>query len=70
MNDVQNALKLRYSNIHPLLFQRSLEKAETDGQLFDILETLPKEHPIVWDEVNHCWKHTKDLLQGNFSNKK
>jgi hypothetical protein len=69
MNDIQRALKSRYSHIHPLLFQRSLEKAKTDGQLFDILETMPKEYPIVWDDDNYCWKHTKDLLQGDFAGK-
>lgn len=66
MNKTQIALKQRYSNIHPLLFQRSLEKARTDVELFDILEGMPKNYPLVWDEENHCWKQTEDLLQGKF----
>lgn len=66
MNKVQAALKERYSSLHPLLFQRSLEKAKTDVELFDILEGIPKGYPLVWDEDNHCWKQTDDLLQGRF----
>ena len=66
MNEIQSALKKRYPDLHPLIFQRSLEKAETDVQLFDILEGMPKKFPLVWDEENHCWKNTADLLQGHF----
>jgi hypothetical protein len=63
MDDIQVALKARYPHIHPLIFQRSLEKAKSNGDLFDILEGVPKQYPIVWDEKNHCWKYTDDLLQ-------
>jgi hypothetical protein len=64
MDEVQNALKLRYSDIHPLIFQRSLEKSNSNGELFDILEGLPKKFPIIWDPSTCRWKHTEDLLQG------
>jgi hypothetical protein len=63
MDEVQLGLKARYAHIHPLIFQRSLEKAKTNGELFDILEGIPKKYPIVWDENNRCWKNTDDLLQ-------
>jgi len=63
MNDIQDALKKRYSDLHPLIFHRSLDKTKTNGELFDILESIPKEYPIIWDEYNRCWKHTTDILQ-------
>lgn len=63
MDDVQKALKERYSNLHPLIFQRSLEKAENNAELFDILETVPEKYPIVWDDKKRSWVFTDDLLQ-------
>lgn len=48
----------RYSYIHPLLFWRSVEKAKTPGELFDILEGVPSDFPLIWDEDQHCWKIT------------
>lgn len=63
MDQVQDALKKRYDKLHPLIFQRSLDKAKTNGELFDILESIPAEYPIVWNEETRSWKHTKDLLQ-------
>jgi len=62
MDEVQEALKKRYPHIHPLLFQRACEKARTNGELFDMLETMPEEYPIVWDEERREWVVT-DLLQ-------
>jgi len=62
MNEVQEALRKRYSEIHPLIFQRSMEKAESDGELFDILESFPG-YPAIWDENNRRWIKTEDLLQ-------
>ena len=63
MDEVQEALRERYSHLHPLLFQRCLEKAKTNGELFDLLESVPKEFPIVWDDDERIWVHTEDLLQ-------
>jgi len=63
MDEVQRSLKERYAHIPDLIFQRSLEKAETNGELFDILETFPKEYPVIWSEEERAWKHTTDLLQ-------
>lgn len=53
----------RYSQMHPLIFHRSLERATGPGDLFDILEGFPDKYPLIWDEADHCWKHTKDLAQ-------
>jgi hypothetical protein len=63
MDDIQKAMRQRYSHIHPILFQRSLEHAKTNGELFDILETIPSQYPIVWDEESRKWIVTQDLLQ-------
>ena len=64
MNKTQKALKERYSHLHPLIFHRSLEKSNSDGELFDILDSVPEELPVVWDEEDRRWVHTTDILQG------
>ena len=63
MDKVKKSLRKRYPNIHPLIFQRSVEKAETDGELFDILETIPQEYPLIWSEEKRSWQTTDNLLQ-------
>lgn len=70
MNQVLKSLRERYAHIHPLMFQRSLEKSKSNGDLFDILEGIPKEFPIIWDDEENCWQKTDNLLQGKISNKK
>lgn len=54
-------LKNRYNSIHLLAVHRSVERAESIGELFDMLDTFPKKYPVVWDEQNRRWIHTKDL---------
>ncbi len=63
MDKVIEGLRKRHSNIHPLVFHRSVEKAKTHGELFDILEEIPTEFPIFWDEKTRRWQHTDNLLQ-------
>ena len=63
MDEIQKALKERYSHLHPLVFQRSLEKARTNGELFDLLDTYPTEFPVVWNDENRRWENTDDLFQ-------
>ena len=53
----------RYSDPHPLIFQRSVDKAESPGELFDILESFPDKYPLVWCDKERCWKHTNDIFQ-------
>lgn len=53
-------LKKRYNQIHPLAFHRSVERAESVGELFDMLDTFPTKYPVVWDEESRRWVHTKD----------
>lgn len=72
MFDEANVKKLkdRYKGIHPLVFHRSLERANNLGELFDILETVP-EYPMVWNEDIRRWEKTKDISQqGKFKLKK
>jgi hypothetical protein len=60
---VVTALKKRYSHLHPLLIQRSIDRARSNGDLFDILDTVPPIYPLIWDEVSYRWIVTSDLLQ-------
>lgn len=72
-------LKERYNKIYPLIVHRSLERAKSPGDLFDILDRLWKDiqdsitiengeevcnaYPIVWHEEQHRWVKTDDLFQ-------
>jgi len=59
--EVEN-LKQRYRQIHPLIFNRSLERAYDISELFDILESIPKSYPFSWDEKSRRWKKQSDVL--------
>mgnify|MGYP001559443939 CR=1 FL=1 len=63
-NDLKEKMKQRY-NLHPLLFQRSCEYAESGGDLFDILETIP-DFPFAWDQKKRRWKKLEDLIVIDF----
>lgn len=62
-DDIVRTLKDKYADVHPLMFNRSKEKAKTPGELFTILSTIPDELPIIWSEEERRWVHTKDLFQ-------
>lgn len=55
LTNIQKALQNRYPHIHPLIFKRTIEKASSDGEIFDILETFPKMMPVSWCEEKRCW---------------
>lgn len=59
---VINGLRQRYNEVHPLVFLRSIERAKSPGDAFDILESIP-EPPFHWDAEKHCWVNTEDLMQ-------
>jgi len=61
--ELLNSLKTKYASIHPLLFQRSKERAKTAGELFDLLDTMPDKFPITWNEESKRWLTTTDLFQ-------
>jgi hypothetical protein len=53
-------LKETYSQLHPLLFHRSLERSKTNGDLFDIIDTVPKVYPLLWNEEDNRWSTVSD----------
>lgn len=53
--EVPVAFRERYSKIHPLLVRRSVEKAKSMGDLFDILEQVPDDFPLKWSEGQRRW---------------
>lgn len=59
MSELHDKLRERYA-LHPLLFRRSVERAKTDGDLFDILDTIPKKYPLVWCDQGR-WVEVDDL---------
>lgn len=63
--EVVNKLRMRYSNVHPLIFYRTVERAKGAGEIFDILESLPKELPVIWDAVTRRWISTDDITQSS-----
>lgn len=56
---VVESLRERFP-VHPLVFQRSVERAESAGELFDILDTVP-ECPFIWDEKERRWTQISDV---------
>jgi hypothetical protein len=61
--NVVQALRDRYSHLHPLLVHRSIDRARSNGDLFDILDTIPDKYPIIWDEEKYRWVTADDALQ-------
>lgn len=60
---VIDGLKEKFSSVHPLIFYRSKERSKSGGELFDILDSLPKDYPIIWNDETKKWETTKDLFQ-------
>jgi hypothetical protein len=58
---VVEGLKKRHQDVFPLLFKRSVEHAETNGELFDILEDLPP-LPVMWNDEKRKWVYVSDVL--------
>ncbi len=68
-DEFAEALSKRYPKIHPLMFKRSLEKARSHGELFDILESIPDGFPVVWDDHLRRWALSDDLMQARVISK-
>lgn len=60
---VVEKLHERYADLHPLIFKRSVEKAKTNGELFDILEDVPKSFPIKWCEETRRWIYFRSFFE-------
>lgn len=54
-SDAVVKIKERYNQIHPLIVHRSMERAKSPGDLFDILDYL-------WDEIK---KNTEKITLEN-----
>jgi len=61
--EIIQKLKERYNDIHPLIFHRSIEKSKKNVDLFDILDTTPKDFPICWSEDQKKWVNIQDIFQ-------
>ena len=57
---VQNLVE-RYDRLPVLILQRSVERAVSEVELFDILDTVPSDYPLVWDNKCRRWM-TGDLF--------
>ena len=55
VSDIVSALKNRYAGLSPLLLSRSIERARTEVELFDILDTVPGEFPLAWSINQRRW---------------
>lgn len=62
LTDVQKGLQENFPHIPPLIFKRTLEKAKSDGEAFDILDTFPQLYPVAWCDEQRRWI-TVDLLE-------
>ena len=62
-SNIVQKLKERYSFLHPLLFHRSVEKAKSNSELFDILDTVPQEYPLMWCEKENRWITVENFFQ-------
>jgi hypothetical protein len=59
--DKLSALKSRYPQVHPLMFHRSVERARSLADLFEILEGIPVRFPVVWDDSKRMWIKEADF---------
>jgi hypothetical protein len=60
-----DGLRRRYSHLHPLILQRTIERAESAGEVFDILEAMPLAYPVVWDSETRRWVEPPDIWLEN-----
>ena len=56
-------LRERYPSIHQIIFHRSIERARSDGDLFDILDSFPERYPVAWCESSYRWIVVDDIYQ-------
>lgn len=61
LEEITQKFKDRYDHVHPLIFHRSCNYAKSLGELFDILEDLPKTFPLVWNFDKKRWEEVLDI---------
>lgn len=54
-------VRQKFSHINPLVVHRSCEHAQTPGELFDILDTLPPP-PFIWDSKIRRWRTVNNMI--------
>jgi hypothetical protein len=59
--DAIENFRKRYYNLHPLIFHRSVERAGSLVELFEILETIPSKYPIAWNDNIRSWVKETDI---------
>jgi hypothetical protein len=62
--EIIESIKKRYSFLPSFVIFRSLERARSSGDLFDILDTFPSVYPVIWEEDKRRWV-TVELILGN-----
>lgn len=58
-HEVVRKLRERYQGVPQVIFIRSLEKARTLGDLFDIVSTAPTKFPLEWNSNERRWVTSK-----------
>lgn len=58
---VMDGFRRRYLGMHPLIFQRTIERATSAGEAFDIFEGIPSTFPITWDDHVRKWIAIDDM---------
>lgn len=59
--EVLKGFRKRYVHLHPLVVQRSIERAKDASDLFEILESVPKKPPFSWDSEKRAWIRDFDI---------
>lgn len=52
----------RYPHVHPLVMHRSVEKASSILNLFEILAAVPNEGAFSWDDAKRSWVRDGDVM--------
>ena len=60
VTEVVEKIRKACPNLHPLIFHRSVERAKSEGELFDIIMDVPTKYPVIWDEIDRRWIHADD----------
>lgn len=58
-SEIVQKLRARYARLPLLIVQRSIERATTEAELFDILDSVPDSWPMVWNNVSRRWESTQ-----------
>jgi hypothetical protein len=50
------ALRERYTEVHEVVFRRTVGLVRTETELFDALEAMPASLPLMWDDTTRRWR--------------